>query len=181
MPLGTPLVKEALRPLGLAATKFAASAFEGYADDAVSVVDDFVDDASSAYAGAQSSGATQSGSAGTATCTEAGQVAGEVVDDAFRVDINFKPSVANDKLKNIINDLYKGQGGPNTIGNGTTMDAVRNELQTGLPTNGRYHTQKLYDYLNALQRRLRAGDLNDYDRAVTNSLIEDILKALNGN
>ena len=76
--------------------------------------------------------------------------------------------------------MYKGQGGPNTIGNGTTMDAVRNELKTGLPTNGKFHTQKINDYLNALQKRLRAGDLNDYDKSVVNSLIEDINKALSG-
>ncbi|OPX42857.1 hypothetical protein CLHUN_31810 [Ruminiclostridium hungatei] len=60
------------------------------------------------------------------------------------------------------------------------MDAVRNELKTGLPTNGKFHTQKLNDYSNALQRRLRAGDLNDYDKSVVNSLIEDINKALSG-
>ena len=76
--------------------------------------------------------------------------------------------------------MYKGQGGPNTIGNGTTMDAVRNEIITGNPTNGKFHTQKLNDYLNALQRRLRAGDLNAYDTSVVNALIEDIIKALNG-
>ena len=97
-----------------------------------------------------------------------------------KVDINQKPIVSNEKLKNIVDDLYKGQGGPNTIGNGTTMDAVRNEIITGNPTNGKFHTQKLNDYLNALQRRLRAGDLNAYDTSVVNALIEDIIKALNG-
>ncbi|GAB6087308.1 hypothetical protein [Alkaliphilus crotonatoxidans] len=96
------------------------------------------------------------------------------------IDINQKPNVSNEKLKNIVNDLYKGQGGPNTIGNGTTMDAVRNEIKTGLPTHGKFHTQKLNDYLNALQRRLRAGDLNDYDKSVVNALIEDITNALKG-
>ena len=99
---------------------------------------------------------------------------------AGKVDINQKPCVSNEKLKNIVDDLYKGQGGPNTIGNGTTMDAVRNEIITGNPTNGKFHTQKLNDYLNALQRRLRAGDLNAYDTSVVNALIEDIIKALNG-
>jgi len=97
-----------------------------------------------------------------------------------KINLIQKPNVTNEKLKNIINDLYKGQGGPNTIGNGTTMDAVRNEIKTGLPTNGKFHTQKLNDYLNALQRRLRAGDLNDYDKSVVNALIEDITNALNG-
>ena len=106
--------------------------------------------------------------------------AGDAVEGTLKINLDLKPNVSNEKLKNIINDLYKGQGGLHTIGNGTTMDAVRNELQTGLPTNGKFHTQKLNDYLNALQRRLGAGDLDDYDKSVVNSLIEDINKALSG-
>ena len=104
----------------------------------------------------------------------------DVIEGVGKFDINVKPNVSNQKLQNIVDDLYKGQGGKNTIGNGTTMDAVRNELQTSLPTNGKFHTQKLNDYLNALQRRLRAGDLNSYDKSVVNALIEDINKALSG-
>ena len=96
------------------------------------------------------------------------------------VDINQKPMVSNTKLKNYVNDLYKGQGGPNTIGNGTTMDAVRNEMKTGMPTNGKFHTQKLSDILNGLNRRLRSGDLDKHDEAVVKALIKDITKALNG-
>lgn len=110
MPLGTPLVKEALRPLGLAATKFAASAFEGYADDAASVVDDFVDDASSAYAGAQSSGATQSGNAGTTACTEAGQAAGEVVGEGSNLAQLTRQSV-QDKLARYLLNMEHSVGG----------------------------------------------------------------------
>jgi hypothetical protein len=97
-----------------------------------------------------------------------------------RIDLNQKPTVSNAKLKNIVDDLYKGQGGSKTIGNGTTMDAVRNEIKTGLPTHGKFHTQKLNDYLNALNRRLRAGDLNQHDTDIVNSLIADITKALSG-
>jgi len=29
-----------------------------------------------------------------------------------KINLNQKPNVTNEKLKNIINDLYKGQGGP---------------------------------------------------------------------
>jgi hypothetical protein len=95
-----------------------------------------------------------------------------------KVNINQRPTVSNSKLQNIVNDLYKGQGGPNTIGNGTTMDAVRNEIMTGQATHGKFHTQKLLDYKNALERRLRAGDLDQHDTNVANALIEDIAKAL---
>lgn len=96
------------------------------------------------------------------------------------VDINVKPTVSNEKLKNIINDLYKGQGGANTIGNGTTMDAVRNEIFTGQATNGKFHTSKLMDYVNALEKRLRAGDLNQHDEVVVKALLEDAKNALIG-
>jgi len=96
------------------------------------------------------------------------------------INISQKPTVSNERLQNIVNNLYKGQGGQNTVGNGTTMDAVRNEIKTGNPTNGRFHTQKLNESLTALQRRLRAGNLNAHDKAVINVLIEDIVKALSG-
>ena len=97
-----------------------------------------------------------------------------------KFDINIKPNVTNAKLQNIIKDIYKGQGGNNTIGNGTTMDAVRNEIKTRLATNGKFHMEKLQNCLNGLQRRLRAGDLNEYDTTVTKALIQDITNALNG-
>jgi len=117
---------------------------------------------------------------GSTASSESTKGGSDATKGTSKINLNQKPNVTNEKLKNIINDLYKGQGGPNTIGNGTTMDAVRNEIKTGLPTNGKFHTQKLNDYLNALQRRLRAGDLNDYDKSVVNTLIEDITNALNG-
>jgi hypothetical protein len=60
------------------------------------------------------------------------------------------------------------------------MDAVRNEILTGNPTNGKFHTSKLNDYINALQKRLRAGDLNEYDESVVKAILEDALNALNG-
>jgi hypothetical protein len=94
------------------------------------------------------------------------------------VDINVKPTVSNRKLQNIVDALYKGQGGQNTIGNGTTMNAVRNELITGEPTNGKFHMQKLSDLVNALNRRLRAGDLNAHDKSVVEAILQEALDAL---
>ncbi|MBA4689179.1 MAG: hypothetical protein H2184_18790 [Candidatus Galacturonibacter soehngenii] len=104
----------------------------------------------------------------------------DVIEGGLKIDIDVKPTVTNEKLKNIVNDLYKGQGGANTIGNGTTMDAVRNEILTGQPTNGKFHTSKLKDYVNALEKRLRAGDLNSNDEAVVKALLEDAKNALSG-
>ena len=51
------------------------------------------------------------------------------------------PKVTNPKLANLVNDLYKGARGPNTIGTGSTADAIRNELATGLPTHGVFHSK----------------------------------------
>jgi len=112
----------------------------------------------------------------------ASQVSSEAsaLEGGLKIDIDVKPTVTNEKLKNIVNDLYKGQGGANTIGNGTTMDAVRNEILTGQATNGKFHTSKLNDYVNALEKRLRAGDLNPNDEAVVKALLEDAKNALSG-
>lgn len=56
----------------------------------------------------------------------------------------------------------------------------RNEIKTNILTHEKFHTQRPNDYLKVLQRRLRAGDLNDYDKSVVNVLIEDINRALKG-
>ena len=44
------------------------------------------------------------------------------------------PQVADAKLGNIVRDLYKGAKMPNPIGTGSTADAIRSELATGLAT-----------------------------------------------
>lgn len=75
----------------------------------------------------------------------------------------------------------RGKNGNNTIGNGTTMDAVRNELKTGMPTNGKFHLQKAKDYVNALDRILRRNDVSDADKAIAKTLLEDLIKAISGN
>ena len=81
-----------------------------------------------------------------------------------------------------MNDLYKGQDNPNGLGNGTTMDAVRNELLTGEPTFGKFHTQKkLNDYMNGLNKLLRGETLSSSDTTIVEALIKDILDALGGN
>ncbi len=107
------------------------------------------------------------------------QSEGEI--ESETVDLDVKPDVSNNKLQNIVNDLYKGQGGDGssgTIGNGTTMDAVRNEQETGESTYGKFHTEKLENYERALQKRLRAGDLDGHDTAVAQAILRDIQDVL---
>lgn len=50
------------------------------------------------------------------------------------VDLDKKPVVENSKLKAVVEDLYRDQDNPNSIGNGITMDTVRNKNATGKPT-----------------------------------------------
>jgi hypothetical protein len=52
------------------------------------------------------------------------------------------PQVGSTKLRDLVNNLYKGTTNPNLVGNGTTMDPIRNEIATGVPTGGRMHTIK---------------------------------------
>ena len=59
-------------------------------------------------------------------------VATNIVDDILA-----KPVVANPKLSNIVEHLYKGTRNPSRVGTGTTADAVQNEILTGQATGGR--------------------------------------------
>jgi hypothetical protein len=94
-------------------------------------------------------------------------------------DILPHPTVVNPALQNIVTDLYKGTIGANRVGTGTTADAVRNELATGLPTWGTFHSQKAEQYSNALRSVLKQ-DLSFNDRLVAQSLLDDLQNALGG-
>ena len=92
------------------------------------------------------------------------------------------PKVTDPKLGNLINDLYKGAKVPNPIGAGSTADAVRNELATGLATNGKFHYQKAQEYINALSNwQKNTPNASQYDQMVAESLKRDLQSALGGN
>ena len=79
-------------------------------------------------------------------------------------------------------DLYKGAKTSSPIGTGNTADAIRNELETGLPTGGKFHTQKGQEYINALSNWLtRNPNASHYDRLVAESLNNDLKAAIGGN
>jgi len=93
-----------------------------------------------------------------------------------------KPQVRNWRLRNIVDNLWKGTENPNRIGDGTTMDAVRNELQTGRPSNGIFHSQKARESVQALDRWIRdfGPQATREDRLVAWRLRSDLLNALAG-
>lgn len=94
------------------------------------------------------------------------------------------PQVADQKLKNLVTDLYKGAKGPkgpNTIGTGSTADAVRNELLTGRPTHGVFHSAKAGQYITALEKWLRkTPGASHHDKLVAQTLMDDLSAALRG-
>jgi len=90
-----------------------------------------------------------------------------------------KPNVTDPKLRNLVDNLYKGTTNPNRVGAGTTADAVRAELATGQSTAGRFHLQKAEETVRGLQNWLQTHpDASYSDRLVAQSLLDDLLKAL---
>jgi hypothetical protein len=94
------------------------------------------------------------GNAGGAGGTRGGG-SGDSVPDLPQQPPRPRPQVRDWKLRRIVDNLWKGTDNPNHIGDGTTMDAVRNELRTGRPTEGKFHTEKAQTELNALERWIK--------------------------
>ncbi|GAA5039764.1 hypothetical protein GCM10025738_30750 [Microbacterium fluvii] len=91
------------------------------------------------------------------------------------------PKVASGKLQNLVDNLYKGTANPNRVGSGTTMDAVRSELSTGVATGGKMHSTKAQESVNGLQNWLKKNpDASYSDRLVAQSLLDDLRDALGG-
>ena len=96
------------------------------------------------------------------------------------VNLDIRPTVSHPKVQPLIEHIYKGQNERNIVGNGTTMAAVRNELATGQPTDGKFHSIKAQEMINGLSKRLRARDLTADDEIVVRALVNDLQNALNG-
>ncbi len=95
-------------------------------------------------------------------------------------NLDNKPSAHSSKLQNFIDRLYKGQGNPNQIGNGTTMDVIRYELETGNPVEGKFHFQKGQEFMNGINKLINNGVLDAHDEAIARAIVENIANALAG-
>jgi hypothetical protein len=62
------------------------------------------------------------------------------------------------RLRNIVDQLWKGSTNPDRVGDGTTMDAARWEIRSGQLTHGHDHIAKSRDMLNGLDKWLRANE-----------------------
>ncbi|WP_328995309.1 hypothetical protein OG394_12065 [Kribbella sp. NBC_01245] len=91
------------------------------------------------------------------------------------------PQVGSTKLQNLVDNLYTGTTNPNRVGNGTTMDAILNEIAMGVPTRGRMHMTKGKETLSGLKNWLRRNpDAAYYDRLVAQSLTDELSLVLRG-
>jgi hypothetical protein len=92
-----------------------------------------------------------------------------------------KPSVIDPKLSNLVEDLYKGTKTPNPLGTGSTADAIRNELQTGQATFGKFHSDKGQQYVNALTKWLAQNpNASPGDISAAQQMLNDLQSALGG-
>lgn len=90
-----------------------------------------------------------------------------------------RPAVADGRLGNLVENLYKGADGENRVGDGTTMDAIRNERLTGRPTGGRFHRTKGRETLRGLENWLRrTTDADESDRSAAERLVRQLRDAL---
>lgn len=90
-----------------------------------------------------------------------------------------EPTVENEKLANLVKDLYEGARTENPIGTGSTADAIRDESETGEPVGGKFHTTKGEQYVNALTKWLRKKpDASESDRDSAQAMLDDLLDAL---
>jgi hypothetical protein len=76
------------------------------------------------------------------------------------------PHVEDPKLRNILGSILR-PAGPSGVGDGSTVDAVRNEIRTGRPTKGQFHNIKARIAFKNLGKRLKEHpDASERDRAV---------------
>ena len=87
-----------------------------------------------------------------------------------------KPIVSDPKLQETMDKLYRANA---KGGSGSTADAIRNEVLTGKPTGGVFHTQKGEDMINNLQKWLSNNpNANPNDINAAKQVILDLKDAL---
>lgn len=92
-----------------------------------------------------------------------------------------EPHVKDPQLNKIIHKNYRENA---TVGSGSTADAIRNEIKTGEPTKGTWHSKKGEDTMNSLADWMKKNQANDnnvnpYDVNVTRSRPSDVDAAKN--
>ena|GEM_PF-3411865 len=95
------------------------------------------------------------------------------VNKGIKISRRLVKSISNPRLKNLVQSITKGGG--------NTMNAVRNELATGLPTKGKFHFQKLLETrANAMKIWSNKSNLSPGDRKILKQVLIDVQKTLSG-
>jgi RHS repeat-associated protein len=121
--------------------------------------------------------AREAAEAGAAKGGAANIAAHEAYKDGLRAAMS-KPAVSDPALARLIDPLYR----PNaTVGSGSTAAAIRQELATGQPVGGAFHSQKAADSIRSLERWLSNNPAaRPGDRAAAENVIRDMSNALGG-
>jgi len=85
--------------------------------------------------------------------------------------------VKNQKLRNMLTMFNRTGTG---IGTGSTADAIRHELKTGVAVGGKFHFTKGVEMRNGLKKLLDDSNLDPKDREVVKELLRDLQNALSG-
>jgi len=101
----------------------------------------------------------------------------ELYKDQLREQME-RPSAEDAKLKELLEWLYREDA---EVGSGSTAAAVREEMRTGSPVGGVFHTQKAKDAVVALTRWLKNNPTaRPGDRAAAENVLRDLVNALDG-
>ncbi len=145
----------------------------------VNTAKSLVDDAKIAAANAEraASDGSLTGAKASTSNNAQNRATHEILKDDLRIAME-KPVVSDPSLSIIVDKLYRPDA---TVGSGSTAAAVREELATGQPVGGAFHSQKARDSIITLQKWLdnnptaRSGD-----RAAAENIIRDMNNALRG-
>ena len=89
------------------------------------------------------------------------------------------PIVADVKLQNLVDNVYKGVDNPNRIGAGTLGDAIRHELKTGQQVQNKWHIQKGEDTIRGLEKWIaNTPHALEVEKQVAWDIITDLKDAL---
>ena len=89
-----------------------------------------------------------------------------------------RPAATNAELNNLLNKICRDNA---NVGSGSTAAAVRQELATGQPVGGAWHSQKASDMATALEQWItkNPGAANA-DRAAADNVLRDLRNSLDG-
>jgi hypothetical protein len=101
----------------------------------------------------------------------------EAYKDELRANMQ-KPAVRDPELRRMMDTMYRPGA---KVGSGSTASAVRQEMQTGVSVQGRFHTQKAGEMAGRLEGWLsRNPTASPGDRAAAENTLRDLRNALSG-